>query len=880
MMNRYPGPRSFTGDDRHLFFGRESEKQELFRLIVLNEMVVLFGESGAGKTSLLQAGVCPELEERGYRPVFIRLNNTAETPELQVCRRLKEGGYIPADMPEDRTLWEYFSRFWYVDLGEVFTPVIVFDQFEELFTLYKPGERRQFINQFAAIANGRPPAGLPPEAATPPRVKFVFGIRSDFLYLLDELSADIPAILRCRFQLRPLDRDRAAEAITRPSAMPGNFLSAPFAFSPAALNSILESLGRHDAPEALQTGAPGTHLEIAAFQLQLVCRRLEARIIDLQCPPGFAVTPDFYGGTAGIKQIIDEFYNAVVEKIPLSEREAVEKLLARGLIRNGRRIMMEESAMRDEYEVSQTALGLLHEERLLNREARKGELYYEISHDTLVKPVLERFKKIEEAEARAKEAAERERLRLENEKRRRERDRARRIAAIGILLSVLAAGAAVFALIQTRAAKKQETEALYQKTQADSLLKVSEANRKLADEQTLLANEKTKEAQLNADRAEKQTIATLIANRNTAKALEELKITSDQAVTILLAEIDRNIYRLEYDSTYLKCRTAVNLKAQRQAVEQRIFEIAFFYAEADTLAAAIRTLQLIRPASLKENTPDAQAQLRALLKESMPPALYVFLQNRYFGKPLPVEGGTFLREDSVRIRVDAFQLTETEVTFWQYAVFAKAKNHDMAPPSWQYAGDNPAVNVSWNDAAFYANWRSEREGLDTVYTLTKVSEDDYDVVINWTGDLPAGKAGLPADKAGGYRLPTEAEWEYATRGGIHSKGFVYSGDSILSNVAWYDENSNSRTQPVKRKNPNELGFYDMSGNAWEWCNDWYRGYSPDENENPRGPEEGDYRVIRGGCWFNVAGNCRADYRGHSWPGGRLDYFGFRLLRPF
>ena len=437
MMHRYPGPRSFTGDDRHLFFGRDAEKQELFRLIVLNDLTVLFGESGSGKTSLLQAGVCPELEERQYKPVFIRLNNPDETPELQVCHQLKEGGYLAADLPEDGTLWEYFSRFWYVDLGEVFTPVFVFDQFEELFTLYQPEQRAAFIEQFAAIANRRPPAGLPAEAAAAPNAKFVFSLRSDFLYLLDELSADIPAILRCRFQLRLLDRAGAADAITRPASMAGEYVSSTFGYSAAALEGILGALSRAGASEAvtdshrlttssgLSEGVTRSHPhttlgmssgEIAAFQLQLVCRHIEEKIIHAKSPAGFQVTPDFFQGDQGIRRMIDDFYKKVIEKVASTEREAVEKLLARGLIRNGRRIMMEASAMRDEYGVSQAALELLHEERLLKREARKGELYYEISHDTLVKPVQERFKKIEEAEREAE--AERLRLKAAEEKRR------------------------------------------------------------------------------------------------------------------------------------------------------------------------------------------------------------------------------------------------------------------------------------------------------------------------------------------------------------------------------------------------------------------------------------------------------------------------------
>lgn len=477
-MHRYPGPRSFTGDDRHLFFGRDAEKQELFRLIVLNELTVLFGESGSGKTSLLQAGVCPELEERQFKPVFIRLNNTDEAPELQVCHQLKEGGYIPADMPEDRSMWEYFSRFWHVDLGEVFTPLIVFDQFEELFTLYQPEQRAAFIEQFAAIANRRPPAGLSPEAATLPDVKFVFSLRSDFLYLLDELSADIPAILRCRYSLRLLDRDRAEDAITRPAAMSGVYASPNFGYSPTALTGILGALSRvsETSSEGMTSSQPLTTAqsgEIAAFQLQLVCRFLEDKIIRLNHPAGFSVSPDFYGGNDGIRQIIEDFYHQVIEKVPISEREAVEKLLARGLIRSGRRIMMEASAMREEYGVSQAALELLHDERLLKREARKGELYYEISHDTLVKPVLERFKKIEAAER----AAEAERLRQQAIADKRRVDEAERLTQEAVqgrkrarVFSILAGVVAIIAVLAGFFAWQKQAEAADAKGRADAQL--------------------------------------------------------------------------------------------------------------------------------------------------------------------------------------------------------------------------------------------------------------------------------------------------------------------------------------------------------------------------------------------------------------------------
>ncbi len=128
-----------------------------------------------------------------------------------------------------------------------------------------------------------------------------------------------------------------------------------------------------------------------------------------------------------------------------------------------------------------------------------------------------------------------------------------------------------------------------------------------------------------------------------------------------------------------------------------------------------------------------------------------------------------------------------------------------------------------------------------------------------------------------FRLPTEAEWEYAARGGRKCKGYKYSGSNNIDEVAWYYYNSGGKTHSVKGKKANELGLYDMSGNVWEWCNDRYGNYSGDAQNNPQGPITGSYRVYRGGCWNNNAKGCHVSNRYSYSPSYRYGNLGFRVV---
>ena len=170
--------------------------------------------------------------------------------------------------------------------------------------------------------------------------------------------------------------------------------------------------------------------------------------------------------------------------------------------------------------------------------------------------------------------------------------------------------------------------------------------------------------------------------------------------------------------------------------------------------------------------------------------------------------------------------------------------------------DRPVECVSWYDAVAFANALSERFGLNPAYEI-----NGEDVVYDW--------------KSNGWRLPTEAEWEYLARGG---EEHLYSGSDDIDSVAWYIVNSGFGTHPVGQKQANGFGLYDMSGNVWEWCWDWYGDYSSGSVTDPRGPSSGSRWVNRGGSWFNDARYARASRRDYGFPSFRNLNLGFRLLR--
>lgn len=197
--------------------------------------------------------------------------------------------------------------------------------------------------------------------------------------------------------------------------------------------------------------------------------------------------------------------------------------------------------------------------------------------------------------------------------------------------------------------------------------------------------------------------------------------------------------------------------------------------------------------------------------------------------------------------------------------------HQVTLTNDYYMGETEVTQALWHAVTGYSPTSS-----GSSWSLDEGKGDDYPAYYISYEDVQSFLTKLNSLTGENFRMPTEAEWEYAARGGNKSKGYQYSGSNTLGEVAWYSENSNSQTHAVKTKLANELGLYDMSGNVWEWCSDWKGSYNSSSQTDPVGASSGSYRVLRGGCWSSISGRCRIACRSYTTPSKRNYDLGFRL----
>jgi len=230
-----------------------------------------------------------------------------------------------------------------------------------------------------------------------------------------------------------------------------------------------------------------------------------------------------------------------------------------------------------------------------------------------------------------------------------------------------------------------------------------------------------------------------------------------------------------------------------------------------------------------------------------------------------VSGGKFIMGDKNEVDALPHEVVVSSFFMDKHLVTQEQFQKIMGANPSRWKGDkNPVEQLRWSDAVRFCNRRSELEGLQPCYDL-KTLKCNFD--------------------ANGYRLPTEAEWEYACRAGSTTAYFFGDNPAKLGDYAWFDKNSGGHPRPVGQKQPNPLGLYDMAGNVWEWCNDFYKVdyYQEAPRQDPKGPEEAQNKVLRGGAWRFSADNCRSGYRYNESPGYSdvcfgYDIYGFRCVR--
>ncbi|MBV6442683.1 MAG: hypothetical protein EPGJADBJ_04404 [Saprospiraceae bacterium] len=393
---RYPGVNPFTTEQAALFFGREADTAQLLQLVRFEQVVVLYGKSGLGKSSLLNAGVLPALHKEGkFTSVVIRLGawtqGKTETPAAIVKQSLVRENYIRETLldkllPYDNSLW-YFAKTRQLNGGSD-ALLLVFDQFEELFT-YPDSALNEFKNELAELLYTSIPqrfrralenrawsdGDVLAPLYTPLEIKVLIAIRADRMHLLDHLSSHLPNILRHCYRLEALLRSEAESAIVQPAkATDSEFVTPPFLYTQEALDALLDYLED-----------PADH-RVEGILLQMLCEYFEKEKVKKQ---GILKIdkPDL----GNLEKLVENYYHNKINSLGPIGRRAIRRLIEEGLVVEGdnTRLSLHEEQITTQFGVSKEMLENLVDSRLLRAEPfLRGGYTYELSHDRLVPPVL------------------------------------------------------------------------------------------------------------------------------------------------------------------------------------------------------------------------------------------------------------------------------------------------------------------------------------------------------------------------------------------------------------------------------------------------------------------------------------------------------------
>jgi len=491
LKNRYPGAKSFTTDESELFFGRDHDIEKLYNLINLEKLVLVYSKSGIGKSSLLNAGLIPKLDIDGtylkYLVRFYAYNSTNQTsPYSKILEKIKSknsiNNILTETIPFHNSLWFHIKNIQIENVNK--TILLVFDQFEELFT-YPENHIIEFKRQISDLLFTKIPSdirNLIEERIennlisnddlnllnSNINIKVLFLIRSDRMSLLNKLKDSIPNILNTVYELDALTGQQAQIAISCPAEKSGNFKSNSFSFTTQSIYNIIDFLTDK-----------GNH-KIETFQLQILCQYCEDLIIKKQNETNQILEINEFDLNE-IDKIYKNYYDNIIINSPEKYRLQIQKLIEEELIVNHTRVTLADIVIFEKLSIPSEILEYLVSTHIIRAEPNSvGGRSYEISHDTLVAPILISFEKRHQQELYEMEIVRKEQellqYKIEQEKIRDKttKKNQRKIIVIVSAAAIVSIVFGIFALVLYFDAQKAKNEAEYQTAIAEQ--KEEEAN--------------------------------------------------------------------------------------------------------------------------------------------------------------------------------------------------------------------------------------------------------------------------------------------------------------------------------------------------------------------------------------------------------------------
>ncbi len=992
--------------DKDVFFGREQETNDLNDALSGVKHLLVYGPSGAGKTSLIECGLRNQFSDADWFALSIRRGeNINASVFARINEALEEKIALNAEtqLPEaaDISFGELIEQLF----EERFQPVyLLFDQFEELLILGNDAEKKEFFTRLNQLIRYKVPC------------RILLIMREEFIGHLSEFEALCPSIFKHRFRLEKMRKEKVRGVINEMLEAEEYEDFYEVRDSTALANAILAKLP--DQKKEIEL----THVQVFLSELwDRAKQQINAEELPLLQPSLVTKEDDLEG-------VLNSFLKKQLQELNASaygENTALE-ILASMISERHTKLQISQNAIRKDLESKKVKIPtslpqLLQdlEKRRLIRSQKAGEqTQYEISHDLLALAVGQNLTeemqmrqkagevyavyaerqgyfsqedldfirpyhaykayptalegKIRESEVFLKEKQERELQAARNQSRRLggllvaavlalgfagwqywEADQAQKetllekeravnalilaeqkawetedeaeeghfqkisaeyqqyLAVQSEALAVTAEKKAIAALAdvekQKQATEIEKEKALEAKEEAEKANQQAQENLELAktNEQKAIVALADVEKQKKATEAEKEKAVAARDEAVAARAeaeqqkqiaednLQKVQEKNKEIAVIQLKKAEQAILALDYKTALQKIEAGAKLEvgSMRMEVVKAYMELAFWYAETHQYAKAEEILQ-----TALEHQPNAEAQnwlqktiqvgsARTNLQEALKTLgenKYKELQERYYPKMMEVEGGIVEMGvgENFKVKLSDFKIAQTETTVFQFALYCavtKLAIDDFLEASWSKEGIglNPIINVSWYQAVEYSNWLSNQKGRKTAYVIDKINKDPDNKSENdnakWTVEVDIAIKNA-------YRLPTEAEWEYAAKGGRRGKNTMYSGSDDPKKVAVYKRNTNQpRTHSVATLKPNELGLYDMSGNVWEWCFDWSKEYPSDIMLiNYFVNKSGSHRVFRGGGWYSPWEDCCVAYRGKIHPLHRGKSTGFRV----